>query len=292
MRNERKGFTLIELLVVISIISLLLSILLPVLSRARLIAQKSLCLATTGKYAKAQQTYAADNKDYFSSTVAKTNPFGDTDTPMEPDTYIPYFSPYNACVFDYLDGYINPCDLLCPMTPRWHPYYELACKMKVEFNNPEDDPVNPRPNYWDRDALFGPYCLWNDYTAYRESNKPYKGPQRSFCRGNQLLISDVVIYDWWFSRLYGQSPVCKSSEPVNDWGKRQRHLNHGDCYYSEKVDSLDDVKDLKASPSTAYADGSAKKIDLKETISVQVFSESINSNQPNPATGFYFIPFP
>lgn len=75
--NVRKpgGFTLIELLVVIAIISLLVSILLPSLSRAKLLAQSVVCLNNLRTYGMANQQYAAECQGVY--------------TPMwwEPDTY-------------------------------------------------------------------------------------------------------------------------------------------------------------------------------------------------------------
>ncbi len=59
--NKRKGFTLIELLVVISIIALLVSILMPALSKARESAKASVCLSNLHQWALAFGMYTADN---------------------------------------------------------------------------------------------------------------------------------------------------------------------------------------------------------------------------------------
>ena len=55
------GFTLIELLVVISIISMLMSIMLPGLSRARELAKRVVCLSNMRQLMLAWQYYADDN---------------------------------------------------------------------------------------------------------------------------------------------------------------------------------------------------------------------------------------
>jgi len=62
-RQPVHGFTLIELLVVISIIALLLSILMPSLSKARASAQKVRCLGNLKQIGFANLMYANDNKD-------------------------------------------------------------------------------------------------------------------------------------------------------------------------------------------------------------------------------------
>lgn len=65
--NERlyKVFTLIELLVVISIISLLISILLPALGNARKAARNTICLTGMRQIGLAISVYGADNRQYI-----------------------------------------------------------------------------------------------------------------------------------------------------------------------------------------------------------------------------------
>lgn len=62
-RMRRRAFTLIELLVVISIISLLLSLLLPAMSGARRTGQRVACLATLKNIGQGASLYAQDNDD-------------------------------------------------------------------------------------------------------------------------------------------------------------------------------------------------------------------------------------
>lgn len=61
---SRRGFTLVELLVVISIIALLVSILLPALSKAREQAKTTMCLANAKQIGGITVIYMADNEDY------------------------------------------------------------------------------------------------------------------------------------------------------------------------------------------------------------------------------------
>lgn len=64
-RKNRVAFTLVELLVVISIIALLLSILMPSLSKARSQAKGLVCLAKVRQINFALQMYAQENNGYI-----------------------------------------------------------------------------------------------------------------------------------------------------------------------------------------------------------------------------------
>jgi prepilin-type N-terminal cleavage/methylation domain-containing protein/prepilin-type processing-associated H-X9-DG protein len=63
VRRAGTGFTLVELLVVIAIIGLLVSILLPSLSKARQMAKRTQCLSNIRQLQVAQVTYAVENQD-------------------------------------------------------------------------------------------------------------------------------------------------------------------------------------------------------------------------------------
>lgn len=63
--HKRKAFTLMELLVVISIIALLMSILMPSLSKAKYMARKVVCMTSIKDQHTLQMTYAASNSGKF-----------------------------------------------------------------------------------------------------------------------------------------------------------------------------------------------------------------------------------
>jgi prepilin-type N-terminal cleavage/methylation domain-containing protein len=77
---KRKGFTLIELLVVVAIIALLISILLPSLSRARELAKRAVCASNMRGIGQGLHIYANDNTEWLPAHYFKT-PTYSTGTP-------------------------------------------------------------------------------------------------------------------------------------------------------------------------------------------------------------------
>jgi prepilin-type N-terminal cleavage/methylation domain-containing protein len=63
--KRKTAFTLIELLVVVAIIALLISILLPSLSRARELSKRTICAANLRGIGQACKVYSNDNEDYW-----------------------------------------------------------------------------------------------------------------------------------------------------------------------------------------------------------------------------------
>lgn len=91
MRKSRcasqEGFTLVELLVVIGIIALLISILLPTLTKAREAANRAACLANLHQIDQLLEIYAAQNKDQVPLTMQNNGMPGAGTAPSSANIY-------------------------------------------------------------------------------------------------------------------------------------------------------------------------------------------------------------
>ena len=115
----RAGFTLVELLVVVGVIAVLISLLLPALSKAMRAARAAQCLSNLRQIATAMVMYAQDNKGAVPGVVFNAGPW---------NTYnaLPYdCRPYQGYLYGYPStpaGGINPAGKV-----SWYSSLGLLC---------------------------------------------------------------------------------------------------------------------------------------------------------------------
>lgn len=121
--KKTKAFTLIELLVVVAIIALLISILLPSLSRARELSKRTVCMANERGIGQAFYVYAQDDPGVFPAIAQTTSTpvgafqiFNSKDRTTEPATTgIP--SPTVDMWAIVRANNTTPKQFICPSTP-------------------------------------------------------------------------------------------------------------------------------------------------------------------------------
>lgn len=98
IQGRKRGFTLIELLVVVSIISLLVAALLPVLSKAREAAIRLQCMSNERQMFTGFSAYINDYNGYLPSAASFDNEyqsiFGFLSNPSQGRTYLASIEPY------------------------------------------------------------------------------------------------------------------------------------------------------------------------------------------------------
>lgn len=280
---QRRAFTLVELLVVISIISLLMSILVPVMSRARMQGRRILGISNQRTIVQAINLYAADNDGRYPESIATVGPDDDWSwqEPMKIIGYETRISPrVNRSMSAYLRTYISKGKILhCPSSPRQFNLLEEAWRAGDGWDHPDV----PGPT----DPLTSTYCFLWSYTGYLEGQPDlFQGPWNDIGgRGqSKLAVCCYFGYDYYSStNAYGSCERFRGASAV-----KETQLISG--YWADNKRSLRDKPKIKL--HAGYVDGHVESYSSSETVTMRVIWEP-KTGSPYPKNigpGEFFLP--
>jgi len=264
------AFTLIELLIVLFIVSLLLSILLPTLNKARRAATALISVDNQRSMALGVFCYAADNDDRFPVSVA-TLGSGTRWTWREPmvlTTFQARSPKLYRSVGQYLGSYIEKgSTMFCPCAPSEYEFAEQAWAAGDDWDHPDPDTDS-------EDPLFGNYCLYWNYVGYlSEQNRPFVGPS-SMAGGageSRLLVSDYFGYGHWRNELtYGSRNAYGSCERITQGGVTKGTSVACDFWSLFDAENTIPRESLSLSLNAGYVDGHVEKFSPAQVMPLKV----------------------
>jgi len=182
-KDGKSGFTLVELLVVVSIISLLISILLPALSQAKELANMTVCRTNLKTLSTAFAMYTAENNDWYPGAAGWGG-----DPPIWDERTYPYWENYDV--------------LKCPSDNfNRVPYYSWVYRLSDVPDKPRSYAMNINVSYR------GPSKYGDDYSP------PYAGEVPYTKHGSVYKTTDIekpedtiLLGEEWISYYYGPGP--------------------------------------------------------------------------------------
>lgn len=288
----RPAISILELLVSITIISILIAILLPVLRKAR---QKTLaiqCMDNQRKIVVAVSAFAADNSGEYPESVATIGLSGEHWNWQEPTMLTAYrpANPYqHRSLSAYLYAYIQDVSIIsCPSAPKKYKFLQQVWDAGDDWDNPET-PAK-------QDPVLGTYCFYWNYTGFLEGKpEPFKGPRtisRELGRSN-LLVSDYFGFGHWRNKLvYGGYKAYGSCEKF-----KAASVTPGTPVSSAFWSLRPDSTDVTPSPPdielhAAYTDGHIERYCSSDVITMKV-SQTPDGSVPYPeypGPGDFYLP--
>ena len=283
--GERRGFTIVEVLVVISILSVLMAILMPVLDQVRCQARTLQCISNMREIVNAVNYYALDNAKNYPESVA-TITFGTSWNWQEPTMMTackprPPFT--HRSVSAYLRSYITEAStLFCPNAPRKYKYLQEAWDAGDDWDNPETSFLV--------DPVFGTYCFYWNYVGFLgDDEAPFRGPYSTFVgpRESELLVTDYFGYDHWRSPdAYGSCEKLRKADITPG-------TNVSSAYWSYPGDGSEgEREELDIRLHAGYMDGHVESYYQSETVPMKV-SIVPDGSVPYPdgiGSGIFYLP--
>ncbi|MGE5293464.1 MAG: type II secretion system protein [Solirubrobacterales bacterium] len=281
--DQRAAFTIVELLVVISIISMLMGILVPVLHAVRRQAASLMGMHNQRTIASGANLYAADNDDRYPDSVATVG-FDDKWNWYDP-TVLTGKSQRTPQVHRSMSAYLRSYvpdgkTMFCPGGPRPYTYAKECWDAGDDWDNPDTavtaDPVD------------GTYCFYWNYIGYLgEPRRLFQGPRSPAAGGmqSQLLVSDYFGYGHW------QTPGAFASCEKLSGGFALEETWLAAAWWSAEGDPNDSMPSVKL--RAAYTDEHVATYTPDEVVPMRV-SMTSEGEPPYPdgagSRGVFYLP--
>jgi prepilin-type N-terminal cleavage/methylation domain-containing protein len=282
--GKKGGFTLVELLVVISIISLLMAVLMPVLGAARHRARTLLGIVNQREIVNAANYYTVDNDGSYPESVA-TLGTGSHWTWQEPTMLTGYLkrSPQlHRAMSEYLGSYIKDAStVFCTNAPEEYKYLQEAWVDGNDWDNPDTQPVP--------DPVIGTYCFFFNYKGFIGPGTPvFRGPQTSSDgpQISRLLVSDYFGYNHWRSR-FAYSSCERFRKATVTPGSRV-----SSAYWSSPRSETVNLNTIDMILHAGYTDGHVESYKPSEAVPMRV-SFNPDGSIPYPRIiepGIFYLP--
>lgn len=237
-RKGTRGFTLVELLVVISIIALLVSMLLPALSKSRDVAKTMSCLTRYHQLGIVGEMFRMDNYEFYapSNSYAKNSFWPDK---IVTGNYFDSMEPYLDAGFKGNPGHPSQGPdgnfMLCPASP-WTGYYATLSATEIRKHTYISSGWN-LTNYW----TFG-YFGYGNLTSW--SNPVYGLPSRVIWRERYVPKREIrtdPATQGWVGEIRSVSPALGYNgnlNMVNYWHAGRTNVLFVDGHAKTMSDNL------------------------------------------------------
>ena len=280
----RGAFTLIELLVVIAVISVLMGILLPSLSKVRHQARMVIGTNNQRQIVTAVTLFASDNDEQYPESVATIGDYTvywNWQEPMMLTGYRARSPGMHRSMSAYLRSYIEDAETMyCPNAPQKYRNLQDVWDAGNGWDNPETDPVG--------DPVSGTYCFYWNYTGYLEDRDfLFKGPRNSSAgRGqSKLIVSDYFGYDHY------RSPSCYGSCEKFVASSITEGTPLSSAYWSVRKNSTH-PSEPEIKLQAGFADGHVEKYSSSDTLTMRVIWKP-ETGEPYPngiGPGCFYLP--
>ncbi len=225
-----KKFTLIELIIVIAIIGVLVTLLLPSLSRARYLAKLAVCKSNLAQISRINMVYATSNNHFFPNRLAPKNGIGGFGVPYA-------ISTGNTNDFELFEdlGFLN---IKCPLS-NWKklPRKPTTRKGHMRYSYPESRYSYSMYYGWDAsyNGATGTHLAPELKLLRSTDNFTFKGEEID------VAASDVVMFR--YSGYWNSSDAATAS-----------HMGNYDA--TENIDKVNPLNKFKQDTNYARRDGS------------------------------------